>query len=93
MDFMNQTSNLFEPPVAVPHTVYSQPAFKIAVGLLLAYFIRSLAFGAEGNAKVRVPIVGPKDSIRARWQFFRNASTLVNEGYAKVGNPIYDGLR
>ncbi|KAL1981482.1 hypothetical protein VTN96DRAFT_2511 [Rasamsonia emersonii] len=89
MDTLNYTTTPLEAPVIVPTTVHSHPAFKIFAVLVIASLIRCLAFGAEGNAQVHAPIVGPKDSIRARWQFFRNASRLVNEGYDKYKNRIF----
>lgn len=59
------------------------------IGIVLAAFLAlasavSLLFPSQGNRKLRVPIYGPTDTIRARWQFFRNALTLVTEGYNKV---------
>ncbi|KAK7737350.1 hypothetical protein SLS53_006653 [Cytospora paraplurivora] len=50
---------------------------------------RQILVKDQGNEKVNVPIIGPRDTIRARWQFFRNASKLVEEGYAKYKDQIF----
>ena len=86
VNMMNYSATPSEAPSFVPLGFYSFPILSAFTVLVVAYLIQHLAFGREGNKKVHVPIIGPKDTIRARWQFFRYASTFVNEGYEKARN-------
>ncbi|KAI5204582.1 hypothetical protein AUEXF2481DRAFT_1235 [Aureobasidium subglaciale EXF-2481] len=42
-----------------------------------------------GNYKFDAPIIGYKNAILARWQFFRNGPALIREGYAKYKDGFF----
>lgn len=64
------------------------PLSTTFASIIAAYIIWYSALNKSGNNKFKAPIVGPWDTIRARWQFFRNASTLLNEGYEKASSRL-----
>jgi hypothetical protein len=42
-----------------------------------------------GNYKFDAPIVGYKNAVLARWQFFRDGPALIREGYAKYKDGFF----
>lgn len=46
--------------------------------------VKYLIDSHHGNASVKAPYIGSTSLFYTRWQFFRNAYALVDEGYAKV---------
>jgi hypothetical protein len=52
--------------------------------LLTFQVLKWSLLGGRGNAEIDVPIVGPKNCALARYSFFGNALSYVEEGYAKV---------
>lgn len=42
-----------------------------------------------GNYKFKAPIVGHKNAILGRWQFYRNGPALIREGYAKYRDTFF----
>lgn len=42
------------------------------------------SFKTTGNRRFDAPIIGTKSALRARWEFFRNATTLLAQGYSQV---------
>ena len=64
----------------------SEPVAITALIIIAILIVWREIFPVEGNRKLHVPIVGPTGTVRARWEFFRNASTLVSQGYNQVSN-------
>jgi hypothetical protein len=53
---------------------------------LLVGFIAVLRqlFSHAGNAAIKAPIVGTRSSLFARYEFYKNAATLLQTGYDNV---------
>ncbi|KAI5860762.1 putative cytochrome P450 monooxygenase [Durotheca rogersii] len=43
----------------------------------------------DGNREIQVPIIGPRDTLRARWEFFHNAAAMLNEGYSRYKDRVF----
>ncbi|KAI0850466.1 putative cytochrome P450 monooxygenase [Daldinia vernicosa] len=64
-------------------------SFSTVIAAIVVCFVWYTMFNRTGNEMFKAPIIGPEDTIRARWQFFRNASTFLNEGYKKYKGKIF----
>ncbi|KAL8832625.1 MAG: hypothetical protein Q9191_000141 [Dirinaria sp. TL-2023a] len=70
--------------------MYITPAsIAIAVILPFVWFSLTEMFPSKGNTLVDAPIVGPNWSLFARYKFFKDASTYVQEGYRKFGDKLF----
>lgn len=47
-------------------------------------------FSHAGNAAIKAPIVGAKSSLFARYEFYKNAATLLQTGYDNVSVGLED---
>ncbi|KAI1657168.1 hypothetical protein F4813DRAFT_390140 [Daldinia decipiens] len=67
------------------------PPFPLStiIAAIIVCFIWYTVLNRAGNEMFKAPIIGPEDTIRARWRFFRNASTLLNEGYKEYKGKIF----
>lgn len=80
----NLTSSHISLTSLMAHGLKTYLAFA-ALGLFILLYLRSkVPLAAAGNKAVDVPVVGSGNPIVARWEFFRNASKLVDQGYSKV---------
>lgn len=84
----NLTNPLISPTPLMADGLNNYIAFAALGVFILLYFCSQAPLRAAGNKLVEAPVIGSSNPILARWEFFRNASKLVNEGYSKVQKAL-----
>lgn len=89
----NTTETAGDPTIL--HTLfYSSPTFTAVIGILLiGWYLKTIdskdSPNIYGNYNFEAPIVGYKNMVLARWQFFRNGPALICEGYEKYRDTFF----
>lgn len=93
MEPLNHTVLFGQALVSNPTPEWSAPTFYYSVfvlSLLGVFWVNGFFSKTQGNALVDVPIVGPEDTIQARYKFFQQAEVYVKQGYDRVSQAILE---
>lgn len=93
MEPLNRTILIVQALLSDPTPNWSAPALYCSffvLPLLSVFWVFGLFSKTQGNALVDVPIIGPKDTIQARYNFYKQAELYVKQGYVTVSQAILD---
>lgn len=96
MGFASQNDTKFRVAISGLQTPFAPPSTALTVlfgclfiwWLLLSWKKKPFA-SIHGNYNFDAPIVGSKNPILGRWQFYRNGPALIREGYAKYRDTFF----